>query len=92
MPDDKPMCIAQPAGRPDHIDIADTVAYTPAFLSRRRQYPNAMSSALGIVMALHYLRDGTVLAEIQWNKPDLPKQAYVKNLIRVQSAAIRRIT
>ncbi len=83
MPDDHPICTIESS---DRIDIGDTVAYTPAFLSRHRQYPHAMSSALGIVKALHCLRDGTVLADILWNKPDVPKRVDVKNLIKGRPA------
>ncbi len=89
MPDDQRICTLKPS---DRIDIGDTVAYAQAFLSRHRQYPNGMSSALGIVKALHCLQNGTILADILWNKPDLPKRVDVKNLMQAQSAASRRTT
>jgi hypothetical protein len=69
----------------DRIEAGDNVAYAQAFLDRHSQYPNGMPAAQGTVKQLHRLDNGTVLADIEWNKPGLPKRVNVKNLTKAQS-------
>ena len=64
------------------IIVGDSVAYSASFLNRQNQYPSNMQSAQGKVKALHYLDKGIVLADIEWNKPGLPKRVNAKNLTR----------
>ena len=62
------------------IHIGDTVTYSHTFIDRHSRYPNDMQSAQGKVRALHTLKSGIVMADIDWNKPGLPKRVNVKNL------------
>ena len=64
------------------IIVGDSVDYSDSFLNRQNQYPSNMPSAQGKVKALHYLDKGIVLADIEWNKPGLPKRVNAKNLTR----------
>jgi hypothetical protein len=68
------------AEHPPGIQVGDTVAYTQAFLDRNSRYPNGLAAAQGTVKALHPLDNGSVLADIDWNNPGLPKRVNVKNL------------
>jgi hypothetical protein len=65
---------------PHRITIGDTVAYTDSFIDRHSRYPSGIQSAQGKVTALHTLKSGSILADIQWNKPGLPKRVNIKNL------------
>jgi hypothetical protein len=49
-----------------------------------------MQSAQGKVRALHKLESGIVMADIDWNKPGLPKRANIKNLTRMEDARVAR--
>jgi hypothetical protein len=71
---------SQTSEQPPGIQVGDTVAYTQAFLDRNSRYPNGLAAAQGTVKALHRLDNGSVLADIDWNKPGLPKRVGVKNL------------
>jgi len=82
MPDDQRIHTVEPQ---DRIGLGDTVAYAQAFLDRHSQYSNAMPTAQGTVKALHRLQGGTVLADIAWNKPNLPKRVNIKNLTKVEA-------
>jgi hypothetical protein len=68
------------AEHPPGIQVGGTVAYTQAFLDRNSRYPNGLAAAQGRVKALHRLDNGSVLADIDWNNPGLPKRVSVKNL------------
>ncbi len=72
---------------PHGIKMGDTVAYSKSFLDRHGQYPSDMPTARGKVTALHHLDSGVILADIQWNKPGLPKRVNVKYLIRKEATA-----
>ena len=65
---------------PHKIKVGDTVAYTKSFLDRHSQYPSYMSVARGNVNALHTIDKGIILADIEWDKPGLPKRVNVRNL------------
>lgn len=70
---------------PDPIDVGDTVAYTRNFLDRHSQYRSDMPIARGKVRALYQLKSGVTLADIEWNKPGLPKRVNVRNLTRANT-------
>lgn len=81
MPDDQRIRLTEPHGR---IEIGDTIAYAQPFLDRHSRYPSALPAARGTVTALHRLQNGSILADIEWNKPHLPKRVNIKNLMRVK--------
>jgi hypothetical protein len=62
------------------INVGDTVAYSKTFLQSTGQYTGNVPHARGKVLALHQLSPETTLAEIEWEKPDLPSRVNVKNL------------
>ena len=68
------------AETPPAIQVGDTIAYTQKFLERHSQYRSDMAAAQGQVKALHRLESGTILADIEWDKPGLPKRVNVKNV------------
>jgi len=72
---------------PHGIKIGDTIAYSQSFLDRQNRYPTNMPTAQGKVKALHKIQSGTILADIEWNKRDLPKRVDVKNLTKIKDAA-----
>ena len=69
------------------IEVGDTVAYNQSFLDRNSRYPNDLPSAQGKVKALHKLEKGIIMADIDWNKPGLPKRVNLKNLSRLNNIA-----
>ena len=62
------------------IQVGDLVAYSHTFLDRQNTYPTPVPSVQGKVKALYRLDTGIILADIEWNKPGLPKRVNVKNL------------
>jgi hypothetical protein len=68
------------------IKVGDTVAYSDSFLDRQNQCLSNMRSAQGNVKALYHLNEGIILADIDWNKPGLPKRVNVKNLTKTKTA------
>jgi hypothetical protein len=62
------------------IRVGDTIAYTETFLDRQNHQTSDMPAAQGKVKALHYLDNGAILADIEWNKAGLPKRVNIKNL------------
>jgi hypothetical protein len=71
--------------RTQPVKVGDRVAYSKGFLRSTGQYTGDMPAAKGIVTALVPLGTETTLAEIEWDKPDLPARVNVKNLCRVNS-------
>jgi len=65
---------------PHDMKIGDTVAYTDAYLDRQSRFHPDMRSAQGKITALHSLKDGGILADIEWNRRGLPKRVNIKNL------------
>jgi hypothetical protein len=57
----------------------DTVAYSQSFIDSQNRYPTNIPKAQDKVKALHYVRNLT-LAEIEWDRPALPKRVNVKYL------------
>lgn len=74
------------SGRVQPVKVGDIVGYSKAFLQSTGQYTGDAPFARGKVLALHSLGD-TILAEIDWDKPDLPSRVNVKNL-----STVRQIT
>jgi hypothetical protein len=72
------------------IQVGDTVVYTKSFVARHSQYPSEMAVACGKVNALHCLDKGIILADIEWDKPGLPKRANVKHLCCVGGTGYAR--
>ena len=67
--------------RSQPIQVGDIVGYSKAFLQSTGQYTGDVPFARGKVTALHLLGTETILAEIEWDKPDLPSRVNVKNLV-----------
>jgi hypothetical protein len=68
------------------IQVGDTVALTDAFVDRHRGYPNPMSQAEGKVTAIRQL-DHITLADVEWDRPGLPKRITLKNLTTGKATA-----
>ncbi len=85
MPDSK--CHSE-AENPHRIAAGDTVAYTQAFLDRHSQYPHEMASARGKVTALRSLPNGTIVADVHWDRPALPKRVIVTNISPIQDSVL----
>jgi hypothetical protein len=68
--------------RTQKIQVGDRVAYSAAFLQSTGQYAGDVPHAKGEVKALITLGE-TTLAEIEWDKPDLPRRANIANLCNV---------
>lgn len=60
------------------------VGYSKQFLQSTGQYTGDVPFARGKVTALLPLGSDTVLAEIDWDKPDLPPRVNVKNLSTIK--------
>jgi hypothetical protein len=73
---------------PQPIIVGDTVAYSERFLNRQNHYPSDMPSALGTVKAIHRLNSGVILADIEWDKPALPKRVNVKHLTKAKASTL----
>jgi hypothetical protein len=61
------------------ITIGDTVAYTPPFPDRYSK----RHSARGVVAALFHLDCGTILADILWDTPAMPRAVNGRKLSRI---------
>ena len=70
--------------RTQPIKVGDRVAYSKTFLQSTGQYAGDVPHARGTVTALKPLGTETTLAEIEWDKPNLPARVNVKNLITVK--------
>ncbi len=73
--------------RSQPIQVGEIVGYSKAFLQSTGQYTGDAPFARGKVIALHPLGAETILAQIEWDKPDLPDRVNVKNL-----STVRQIT
>lgn len=74
------------AQRIQPIQAGDEIAYTAAFLRSTGQYTGDVPQAKGRVTALVPLGE-TMLAEIVWDTPDLPRRVHIANICRVNSIA-----
>jgi len=73
--------------RTQAIQVGDIVGYSKQFLQSTGQYTGDAPFARGQVVALHPLGD-IILAEIQWDKPDLPDRVNVRNLSTIREIAL----
>ena len=69
------------------IQVGDTVAYSRQFLRSIACHTGDMPRAKGKVTALVPVGKEVMLAEIDWDRPDLPRRVNVKNLCRSSSIA-----
>ena len=69
------------------IGAGDTVAYSRTWLQSTGQVTGDVPFARGRVKSLIPL-GSLVLAEIEWNTPDLPERVNVKNLSRVKDGQV----
>ena len=76
------------AKRTQPIQVGDRVGYSKQFLQSTGQYTGDVPFARGKVLALHTLSEDVILAEIEWDKPDLPTRVNVKNLTTVRGIAL----
>jgi hypothetical protein len=76
------------ANRTRPINVGDTVAYSKAFLQSTGQYTGDVPHARGKVTALVPIGTETILAEIDWNTPDIPARVNVKNLTTAKGIAL----
>lgn len=67
---------------PQTIIVGDTVAYSERYLDPHSHYHSDMPSAHGTVTGIHRLDSGIILADIEWDKPGLPKRVNVKHLTK----------
>jgi hypothetical protein len=70
--------------RTQPIKVGDTVGYSKQFLQSTGQYTGDAPFARGKVTELLSLGSDTVLAEIDWDRPDLPPRVNVKNLSTIK--------
>jgi len=75
------------AKRTSAIQAGDTVAYAKAWLQSTGQQTGDTPFARGRVKCLVPL-GSLVLAEIEWDTPDLPNRVNVKNLSRVKDGQV----
>jgi hypothetical protein len=73
--------------RVNPIRIGDRVAYSASFLRSTGQLTGDVPQGRGIVQNLVRLAS-TKLAEIEWDRPDLPAWVNVANLSRVTDKGI----
>jgi hypothetical protein len=69
------------------IRAGDTVAYSKTWLQSTGQLTGEIPFARGRVMSLIPL-GSLVLAEIEWNTPNLPERVNVKNLSHVNEGQV----
>jgi hypothetical protein len=72
------------------IKVGDTVAYSRAFLQSISCYTGDLPQAKGRVIGLEQLSKDLTLAEIEWDRPDLPARVNVSNLCKTNSKAFGR--
>ena len=69
------------------VGVGDTVAYSKRWLQSTGQYTGDVPQARGRVTGIKVFGD-LVLADIEWDKPDLPERVNVKNLSRVVTGQV----
>ena len=74
--------------RTSPVKVGDTVMYSKAWLRSTGQFTGDICFAKGKVTGLKTLGKELVLAEIEWDKPDLPERVNVKNLSRVTERGV----
>ena len=73
--------------KPDELNVGDAVAYSRAFLQSIGAYTGDMPRAKGEVTGLVLVGRELVLAEVTWDRAELPARVNVNNLCRVGSRA-----
>jgi hypothetical protein len=68
------------------IKVGDKVAYSKSFLQSTGSYSGDIPHARGEVTTLIPIGE-TTLAEIAWDRPDMPARVNVKNLVSVKRIA-----
>jgi hypothetical protein len=74
--------------RSQPIQVGDIVGYSKAFLQSTGQYTGDAPFARGKVITLEPLGTDIILAEIEWDKPDLPSRVNVKNLSTIRQISL----
>jgi hypothetical protein len=74
--------------RTQPIKIGDVVGYSKKFLQSTAQYTGDAPFARGKVISLEPLGTDFILAEIEWDKPDLPSRVNVKNLSTLRQISL----
>jgi hypothetical protein len=72
--------------RTQPLKVGDKVAYSKAFLQSTGSYTGDIPHARGKVTGLISIGE-TTLAEIAWDRPDMPTRVNVKNLVSDQRIA-----
>ncbi|WP_254508991.1 hypothetical protein [Anatilimnocola floriformis] len=70
------------------IAVGDKVCYSRQFLQSTGQQTGDVPFARGTVTALVPLGKETLLAEIEWDNPDLPNRVNIQNLSKVSEKGI----
>jgi len=70
--------------RTQPIKVGDMVGYSKQFLQSTGQFTGDVPLARGKVTVLLPLGGDTMLAEIDWDKPDLPPRVNAKNLSTIK--------
>jgi hypothetical protein len=73
--------------KPDDLKVGDSVAYSRAFLQSIGAYTGDLPGAKGKVTGLVPVGRELLLAEVTWDRAELPARVNVKNLCRVGSRA-----
>jgi hypothetical protein len=72
------------------VQVGDTVAYSRQFLKNTGQYTGDAPFARGKVTGLTPLGQ-LLLAQVLWDREDLPNKVNVKNLSRVKDAVVMEL-
>jgi hypothetical protein len=70
--------------RSQPIQVGDTVGYSKGFLQSTGQHTGDVPFARGKVTALHPVGTETILAEIEWDRPDMPTRVNTTNLSTIR--------
>lgn len=70
--------------RTQPIKVGDIVGYSKAFLQSTGQLTGDAPFARGKVLDIQPLGADILLAEIEWDKPDLPNRVNVKSLSTIK--------
>jgi hypothetical protein len=68
------------------LQVGDIVALSKAFIERQSWYAKSMPRPRGEVTAVLYV-DKVILADVEWDKPGIPKRINVKNLTTAKALA-----
>jgi hypothetical protein len=74
-------------GELDQLTVGDIVAYSKAFLQSIGAYTGDMPQAKGKLTGLVPVGRELILAEVSWDRAELPSRVNIKSLCRVGSRA-----